>query len=86
MTFKPRDMGEVVDRMVAVLGSHAPELRARLLSISGSAGYTPPEHMRDRWLQLCEAFNDWARAKWGCAPEQWPEWYVAAGRILAGQA
>lgn len=83
-----RNIGDVIDAMVQALPEGQAELKAQLLSVKGKSGYTAPECMTARWVELVEVFNvgifgTTTRAFWVRA--QAPAWARVAGAILAGE-
>ena len=53
-----RNIVEVIDQVLAIVPENYETLHRQLKSISYSAGYTPPEGMRDRWYDASIALQD----------------------------
>lgn len=85
---EPRDISTVIEAMLKALPDEQAELRARLKRLLDKIGYTPPEAIRDRWIELTTIFNE---ALFGADRSAWdrtkaPTWSVKAGLILADEA
>lgn len=52
-----RNIGEVIDKMIAEIPDEGSELRDRLAKIKRDAGYTPPEMMETQWYNVSLALR-----------------------------
>ncbi len=55
---EPRDIGEVIDRMLAVVPEGETELRARLKKVQEKSWFTAPEAMGSVWRYLSLVLSD----------------------------
>ena len=65
-TNQPRDLSEVLDRMIVEIGAGRPYLREQLNKLKSSIAYTPPEGMYMRWEQGAQILEEWFQ---GASPE-----------------
>jgi hypothetical protein len=75
----PRNISEVIDRILAVVPESEAALRARLLSTKETAWFTAPEAMGRVWRLLSSVLTSEL-------PADLPEpWQAQAGRIIRGE-
>lgn len=75
----PRKIGEVIERILAVIPESETALRGELGKVSGKAWFTAPEAMRRVWGLLCAVLAD----ALPLVPAE--EWQAKVGRIVRAE-